>query len=191
VPKAFERALDGLGRVGTIVKSMKTFAHPDSGRPSSVDLRQCIQATLELSRNEYKFVADVATDLADLAPLECYAGELNQVVLNLVINAGHAIADRVKWTEGRGLITVRTFAESGWAVIAVQDTGTGIRPEIQTRIFDPFFTTKEPGRGTGQGLAISRKLVVDKMKGRIEFETVVGEGTTFFLRLPVNCPGGA
>jgi len=184
VPKALNRATEGLGRVATIVRSMKTFAHPDDGRPSAMDLKQNILATLEMARSEYKYVAELSTDLEEIPHFLCHIGELNQVVLNLVVNAAHAVGARVQGTDLRGKIAVSCRLEKGDVVIEVADTGTGIPAEVQNRIFDPFFTTKEPGKGTGQGLAISRKLVVAKMKGDIWFDTKPGQGTSFFVRLP-------
>jgi signal transduction histidine kinase len=113
-------------------------------------------------------------------------GELNQVFLNLIVNAAHAIEARVKNSGERGLIRVTSRHEAGWVVIGVADTGTGIPEEIRDRIFEPFFTTKEIGKGTGQGLAIARAVVLEKHGGKLWFETVTGRGTTFFLRLPVD-----
>jgi signal transduction histidine kinase len=141
----------------------------------------------EIAAHEYKYVADVATELGDLPPVRCNAGEINQAVLNLVINAAHAIRDVVGQTGARGKITVSTRHDAGEVEIAISDTGTGIAPEIRDQIYDPFFTTKEVGRGTGQGLAIVRS-VVDKHGGSLRFDTEPGAGTTFFLRLPVG-PG--
>ncbi|RME20917.1 MAG: sensor histidine kinase, partial [Candidatus Zixiibacteriota bacterium] len=108
------------------------------------------------------------------------------VFLNLLVNAAHAIADVVGDGGEKGTITVETYREENWAVVAISDTGSGIPEEIQSRIFDPFFTTKEVGKGTGQGLAISRKVIIDKHGGKIDFTSKVGEGTTFFIRLPIE-----
>jgi two-component system, NtrC family, sensor kinase len=185
LPPAMERSLEGLERIGTIVRSMKEFAHPDQRERVAVDLNRAVSSTIVIARNEYKYVADVVTDLGELPRVPCYAGELNQVVLNLVVNAAHAIADRHGDSGIRGTIRVRTWCEDGQAVISVSDDGAGIPEEIRDRIFDPFFTTKEVGKGTGQGLAIARS-VVDKHGGRLDCDSVVGEGTTFTIRLPLE-----
>jgi signal transduction histidine kinase len=186
LPLAIERSLDGLGRVATIVRSMKEFAHPDQAAMISIDLNHGIESTLTIARSEYKYVADVETDFdATLPMITCYAGELNQAVLNIIVNAAHAVADLVKDSGKRGTITVRTRRDGDWVLISIGDTGTGIPREVQDRIYDPFFSTKEVGRGTGQGLAIARSVVVDKHGGELRFETEEGKGTTFFIRLPL------
>jgi len=183
-PSALDRALDGLERVATIVRSMKEFAHPDQKEMSTVDLNQAVQSTLIIATNEYKYVADVEADFGELPQVYCHAGDVNQAVLNIIVNAAHAIGDVVKGTERRGRITVRTRVEGTQAVISIADTGGGIPEAIRERIFDPFFTTKEVGKGTGQGLAISRSVIVDKHQGTLTFETEMGQGTTFFIRIP-------
>jgi signal transduction histidine kinase len=186
VPKAFERSLDGLGRVTTIVRSMKEFAHPDTAEMTTVDLNHAIQSTLTIARNEYKYVADIVIELGNLPPVTCYAGDINQVVLNIVVNAAHAIGDVVDGTGTKGVISVKTSIEGELAVIAIADSGGGIPESIRERIFDPFFTTKEVGKGTGQGLAIARSVVVDKHGGELTLSSVMGKGTTFFIRLPLR-----
>jgi len=186
LPKALDRALDGLDRVATIVRSMKAFAHPDSKEMAAADLNHAIESTLTMARNEYKYVADLETELGELPPVRCHVGELNQAVLNIVVNAAHAIGDVVAGTSTRGRIRVSTYREGDVVVIAIADTGGGIPDHIHNYIFDPFFTTKEVGRGTGQGLAIARSVIVDKHHGRLEFETSVGRGTTFFIRLAID-----
>jgi signal transduction histidine kinase len=183
---ALERALEGLGRVATIVRSMKEFAHPDQKEMTAVDLNRAVQNTIAISRNEYKLVADVTTDFAELPPVVCHAGEVNQVVLNILVNAAHAIEDAVKGTDGRGSITVRTRSDGDYVVISIEDTGGGIPDAVRERVFDPFFTTKEVGRGSGQGLAIARSVIVDKHRGQLTFETVSGRGTTFHIRVPTR-----
>jgi signal transduction histidine kinase len=188
LPPAVARALEGLDRVATIVRSMKEFAHPDQKQMTSVDLNRAVQNTIAISRNEYKLVADIETHLDDLPLVLCHAGEVNQVILNIIVNSAHAIEDVVKGTERRGRITVGTHRDDGDAVISINDTGGGIPEKIREQIFDPFFTTKEVGRGSGQGLAISRSVIVDKHHGQITFETVLGQGTTFHIRLPIAPP---
>ena len=186
MPKAVDRALNGLEHVATIVRSMKEFAHPDQKEKVGIDLNQSIASTLMIARNECKYVADVEIDFGDLPPVMCHGGEINQAVLNIVINAAHAIADHIAGTNRRGCIRVCTRREGDDAVIAISDTGGGIPDAIQDKIFDPFFTTKEVGRGTGQGLAIARSIVMDKHGGTLDFETEIGEGTTFYIRLPID-----
>jgi signal transduction histidine kinase len=190
-PVALDRARDGLGRVAAIVRSMKEFAHPDRKEMAQSDLNQAIQSTLVIASNEYKYVAEVETDLGNLPLVNCYAGEINQVVLNLIVNAAHAIGDVVKGTPDKGKIRVATRVLGEQVEIAISDSGKGIPVDVRSRIFDPFFTTKEVGKGTGQGLAIARAVVVDKHGGTLHFETEVGRGTTFYIRLPVNGPDSA
>jgi signal transduction histidine kinase len=190
-PVALDRARDGLGRVAAIVRSMKEFAHPDRKEMSAVDINQAISSTLVIATPEYKYVAEVETDFAEIPPVVCYAGEVNQVVLNLIVNAAHTIGDVVKDTQGKGRIRVSTRVVDDCVEIAIGDSGKGIPPEVRSRIFDPFFTTKEVGKGTGQGLAIARTVVVEKHGGTLHFETEMGKGTTFFIRLPINGPQSA
>jgi len=192
-PVALDRARDGLGRVAAIVRSMKEFAHPDRKEMAQADLNQAISSTLVIASNEYKYVADVQTQFAELPLVNCYAGEINQVVLNLIVNAAHAIGDMVKGKTAdgapvKGLITVRTRVLDHEVEIAISDTGNGIPVDVRSRIFDPFFTTKEVGKGTGQGLAIARNVVVDKHHGTLRFDTELGKGTTFYIRLPIDGP---
>ena len=188
IPKAVDQTLDGINRVSTIVSAMKEFSHPGTKDKIPLDLNHAIDSTITVARNEWKYVADLETDFdPTLPPIYCLPGELSQVILNLIVNAAHAIADVVR--EGgpdKGKITVQTRALADWAEIRIHDTGHGIPEGIRTRIFDPFFTTKEIGKGTGQGLAIARSVVVDKHGGSIHFETEMGKGTTFIVRLPRN-----
>jgi signal transduction histidine kinase len=164
---------------------MKEFAHPDKAQQSLADLNQAIRSTLVIANNEYKYVAELDAQFADLPPVPCYLGEINQVILNLLVNASHAIADVVKNTGTRGKITVRTRLDGNEVEISIGDTGTGIPEAARDKIFDPFFTTKEIGRGTGQGLAIAHNVIVNKHGGTLRFETECGKGTTFFIRLPI------
>jgi PAS domain S-box-containing protein len=187
VPKTLENTLRGVERVATIVRGMKEFAHPDRTEMVASDLNRAILATLEVARNEYKYVADVETDLGELPMVVCFAGDLNQVFLNIAVNAAHAIADAAKVTQARGKIRISTRRDGDEVEVAISDTGTGIPEGIREKIFDPFFTTKEVGRGTGQGLAIARK-IVEKHRGSLRFETELGRGTTFYLRLPKDGP---
>jgi len=186
IPGALDRSIEGLVRVSTIVRSMKEFAHPGQEEIAAIDLNRAISTTLTIARNEYKYVAELETYFGDLPPVPCYAGEFNQAILNIVINAAHAVGDVVGKTGGKGCITVRTEREGDFALVSISDTGAGIPPAIRDRIFDPFFTTKEVGRGTGQGLPIARSVIVDKHGGQLTFETEVGKGTRFLVRLPLH-----
>jgi PAS domain S-box-containing protein len=185
VPRAFERTFDGVERVSTIVKAMKEFAHPDAKEQSPADLNHAIETTLLVASNEYKYVAKVNTDFKTLPPVICNIGELNQVFLNLIVNAAHAIHDAGKDAE-TGEIHIGTSLEGGTAVIRVRDNGCGIPPDNIPKLYDPFFTTKEVGRGTGQGLSIAHSIVVDKHSGNIDVASRPGEGTEFVLRVPID-----
>jgi PAS domain S-box-containing protein len=184
IPQATSHALSGVQRVAKIVQAMKEFSHPGTDAKVPVDLNRAIESTLTVCRNEWKYVADLKTDFdPELPPVACLPGEFNQVVLNIVINAAHAIADKTQG-KGKGVIAVSTRRQGDKVEIRISDTGTGIPESARGRIFDPFFTTKEVGKGTGQGLAIARSVIVDKHQGEITFETEMGKGTTFILRLP-------
>jgi PAS domain S-box-containing protein len=185
VPRAFERTFDGVERVSTIVKAMKEFAHPDAEEQSPADLNHAIQTTLLVASNEYKYVAKVNTAFEALPPVVCNIGELNQVFLNLIVNAAHAIHDAGKDAE-TGEIHIGTSLEGGTAIIRVRDNGCGIPEDNISKLYDPFFTTKEVGRGTGQGLSIAHSIVVDKHSGNIDVSSRLGEGTEFVLRVPID-----
>jgi signal transduction histidine kinase len=184
-PRAIAQTMEGVNRVATIVRAMKEFAHPESKEMAPADLNKAIRSTITVARNEWKYVAEVETDFADLPLVICNVGDLNQVFLNLLVNAAHAIADVVKGG-GKGRITIRTTTEGDKVHISIADSGSGIPESIRTKIFDPFFTTKEVGRGTGQGLAIARSVIMERHKGTLTFESEVGKGTTFHIRLPVT-----
>ena len=188
IPQAIDQSLNGVERVANIVRAMKEFSHPGGKERSLVNLREAIETTITVARNEWKYVAEMVTDFdPELPEVSCLPGELNQVFLNLIVNAAHAIGDALSddGTE-RGTITVGTRRDGEWAEIIVRDTGTGIPEDVRARIFDPFFTTKGVGKGTGQGLAIARSVVVDKHGGTIDCETEQGKGTTFIVRLPID-----
>jgi signal transduction histidine kinase len=188
-PKAFAQTAEGIKRVATIVRAMKEFAHPGTHEKAAVDLNKAIESTVIVARNEWRYVAELQTNLdPSLPPVLCLVGEFNQVVLNMIINATHAIADTVKDTGKKGTITISTTRVDDSVEISIADTGGGIPEAIRHKIFDPFFTTKEVGKGTGQGLAIARSVVVDKHGGTIRVESDVGKGTTFIIRLPASVP---
>jgi signal transduction histidine kinase len=188
IPHAIDQSLDGLQRVTKIVRAMKEFSHPGSEEKRGIDLNKAIETTITVARSEWKYVAEVVTRFDPDPPLvPCLAGEMNQVILNLIINAAHAIAGVVgDGSKDKGKITITTRRDAEWAEIAVADTGGGIPPEIRSRLFEPFFTTKPLGKGTGQGLALAHSVIVNRHQGKIWFETEVGRGTTFFLRLPLE-----
>ncbi|MCB2174079.1 histidine kinase, partial [bacterium] len=187
IPVTVQQSLDGVGRVSNIVRAMKEFSHPGSTEKVQVDINKALQSTITVSRNEWKYGADLETDFADdLPPVSCLPAELNQVFLNLIVNAAHAIDARVKNGDFiKGRIRVSTRVEKDQVVIEVADNGTGIPESIRYRIYDPFFTTKGVGKGTGQGLAIARDIVVEKHGGTINCQTREGEGTTFTISLPL------
>jgi PAS domain S-box-containing protein len=186
IPNAIEQSLEGVTRVATLVSAMKEFSHPGTKEKSPVDLNKAIESTITVARNEWKYVADMETDFDQTLPaVPCLPGEVNQVILNLVVNAAHSIGDVLaKGGEKKGKIRIQTRNREHWIEIRIQDTGTGIPKHVQARVFDPFFTTKEVGKGTGQGLAIARSVIVDKHDGSIHFETEEGKGTSFIICLP-------
>ncbi len=185
---AIQQSLEGLDHVTHIVRAMKEFSHPGNKEKKTYDINKAIKNTITVTRNEWKYIADMVTDFdSTLPPLSCLPGDFNQVLLNIIMNAAHATADFVGDNPGKkGTIAVSTHNDDQWAEIRIRDTGSGIPEKIRSRIFDPFFTTKEVGRGTGQGLAISRSVVVDKHGGTINIETEMGKGTTFIIRLPIG-----
>ena len=185
VPTALRTAREGIERISVIVRAMKEFAYADQGEKSIADIDRALAATLTVARNEYKYVADVETDYGHLTQVPCRIGEMNQVFLNLIVNATHAISDRVKGTSNKGVIRVRTSIEGPNARIDISDTGGGIPESIRERVFEPFFTTKEVGRGSGQGLAIARSIVEGKHGGSLTFTSEVGQGTTFTILIPM------
>jgi PAS domain S-box-containing protein len=189
IPAAIEQSKDGLSRVSSIVQAMKEFSHPSSKEKESVVVNSIIETTILVSRNEWKYVSDVTTDLAqDLPAVPCLVDELGQVILNLLVNAAHAIGEKLGENPGdaKGKIHISTRVVDSFVEIAISDDGTGIPLEIRDKIFDPFFTTKEVGKGTGQGLAISHDVITKKHDGTLTFETEEGKGTVFIIRLPVT-----
>lgn len=187
VPDAVDQTIEGVERVASIVQAMREFAHPGGKEKAPIDINRAVETTVTVSRNEWKYVADVETDLADDLPhVPALAGEINQVLLNLIVNASHAIGDAVAGTDATGVIRITTVRNGGAVELRVSDTGTGIPEEIQEHVFTPFFTTKDVGHGTGQGLAIARSVIVDKHDGTLDFESVPGAGTTFIVRLPLE-----
>ncbi|WP_052812988.1 sensor histidine kinase [Desulfonatronum thioautotrophicum] len=187
-PLAIAQILDGVERISKIVSSMREFAHPGSSEKKPADINKALENTVIVARNEWKYVADMEMDLdPDLPAVSCLPNEINQVFLNVLVNAGQAVRAKVRRENTqKGLIRISTRRIGECAEIRISDTGSGIPEGIRDRIFDPFFTTKEVGQGTGQGLAIAYNVVVDKHQGEIFFESRGGEGTTFVIRLPIG-----
>jgi signal transduction histidine kinase len=188
VPSAIDQARHGIERISKIVRAMKEFSHPGGKEKSFVDINHAIGTTITVARNEWKYVADMVTEFdPSLMPVSCMAGEFNQVMLNLIVNAAQAIGAREAGTKGgKGTITISTTRLPDAVRIAVRDTGTGIPENVRARVFEPFFTTKPVGKGTGQGLALAHTVIVQMHQGQIWFESEVGVGTTFFVQLPAT-----
>ncbi|EKD33723.1 MAG: Multi-sensor signal transduction histidine kinase [uncultured bacterium] len=187
IPGALIQSAEGIQRVTSIVQAMKEFSHPGGKQKVNTDLNRIIETTITVSRNEWKYVATVTTDLDPaLQPVPCLADEMGQVLLNLLVNAAHAIEHRLgRNPDGKkGKITLTTRQHDQYVEIGVNDTGAGIPEHIRDKIFDPFFTTKEVGKGTGQGLTIAYDVITNKHNGTIVFETETNVGTTFIIRLP-------
>ena len=187
LPRALEQSMEGLGRIATIVKAMKEFSHPSGAEKKPVNLREAIETTIAVARNEWKYVADVQLDMDPELPLvPALRNEFNQVILNLIVNASHAIADAtLGGSRGKGKIAITGRARGEQVEIRISDTGAGIPESARAKVFEPFFTTKAVGKGTGQGLAIAYSVIVDKHQGSIAFETELGVGTTFVVCLPL------
>jgi len=188
IPRALQQTQEGVDRVTKIVSAMKDFSHMGTENMHREDINNAIESTITISRNEWKYVAKMDIELDSSLPMvECFVGDIKQVVLNLIVNAAHAIADALKDSEEKmGLITVRTYGKDGAVFITVSDTGTGIPEEAQSKVFDHFFTTKEVGKGTGQGLSMAYQSITEKHKGALSFETEIGKGTTFIIELPIT-----
>lgn len=186
VPGSIERCFDGTRRISAIVRAMKEFAHADLREKSPADLNHALESTLVIAKNEYKYVADIGLDLGEIPLVMCHLGDLNQVFLNLIVNAAHAIGEVVGDSGRKGVIRVATHSDDGSVYVEIADTGAGIPAEVREHIFEPFFTTKPVGKGTGQGLALARSIVVERHGGSLEFESTVGRGTTFTVRLPID-----
>ena len=187
IPAALDQTLEGVDRVTTLISGLKGFAHSGSDEnKKDVDLNEIIQNAVIICQNAYKYVADLETDYGDIPEVKVYAEDIGQVLVNLIVNASHAIEDKFSGTEGHGVIHISTYVEDGYVVVSVADNGGGIPEKLRARVFDPFFTTKDVGRGSGQGLAISRNIIHDKHDGELTFSSEVGIGTEFFIRLKVD-----
>lgn len=186
VPNAIQQTLDGVDRVTTIVRAMKAFSHPGLEEKTIIDINKAVESTATVTRNVWKYHAEMKLDLAPSMPeIHCIPGPVNEVILNIIVNAAHAIADRVGDSGDRGLIHITTGCEGSWAVVRIGDSGTGIPADVREHVFDPFFTTKDVGQGTGQGLSLSHRIIVEQHDGELSFETEMGVGTTFIIKLPL------
>jgi two-component system, NtrC family, sensor kinase len=185
IPNAIARCIDGTQRVAKIVRALKTLAHPDTGAQELADLNAAIENALVVVANQLKYNANVELDLRASRAVLCHPGEIQQVLLNLLVNAGDAVQERWADTCGKGTVSVSTRDDGDDFVITITDDGAGIPEAVQTRIFEPFFTTKPVGKGSGQGLPIARSLIVDHHGGRLNFASIAGKGTSFCIRLPV------
>ena len=190
VPQAIDQTIFGAERVSTIVKAMKVFSHPGETSTTGFNLNEAIQSTIEVSKNEWKYVAEVELDLDEDLPIcHGYPSKLNQALLNLVVNAAHAIGKRTESEKSlQGKIGIATRSNPESVEITISDNGCGIPPEQQQKVFDPFFTTKPVGKGTGQGLSITHSIIVETHGGNIDLQSEVGVGTTFKIQLPLQVP---
>jgi signal transduction histidine kinase len=187
LPRAIQRSLEGIGRVTTIVRALKTFAHPNGHEIAPVDIASLVESTVAVATNEWRFVADLEVFIdPGLPAVRCAGGEISQVLLNLIVNAAHAIGERVGASGAKGRIGVEARRVGDACELSVSDTGTGIPEAARSKVFDPFFTTKEVGKGTGQGLAMAHATVVNHHGGSIRFESELGVGTTFIVTLPLD-----
>ncbi|MFC1499000.1 sensor histidine kinase [Verrucomicrobiota bacterium] len=186
IPKATEQTLEGLKRVTEIVSAMKSFSRTDDlSVKSPTDINKAIEDTVTVSSHEWKDVAEIKMDLDPSLPMvSCFAGELKQVLINLITNAAKAIADTK--TFSKGTITISSTHDDNQVMIKVSDTGPGIPEEIRDKIFDPFFTTRKIGEGIGQGLSYAYSSITNRHEGKLTFETETGKGTTFVIQLPLN-----
>ena len=189
VPNALAQSMEGIEWVNKIVRSMRSFSHPVVEDKIAIDINQAIESTLTISRNEWKYVAEMITQFDSSLPLvPCFPGEFNQVILNIIVNAGQAIAEVIGDDSGsaKGTITVSTLRHGDDVEIRIGDTGPGIPDQVRSKVFDLFFTTKDVGKGTGQGLAMAHSVIVEKHGGSLTFESEEGRGTTFIIRLPID-----
>lgn len=183
IPGAIERAIEGVERVANIVGAMKRFAHPGAASFAPANINEAVKTTLTVANNELRYIANVNQQLGSIPAVECDLGDINQVLLNLIVNAAHAIQEK---SDEKGTITIRTRQQGERVRVEISDTGNGIPADIAENIFDPFFTTKEVGKGTGQGLAIAHAIVCEEHGGTLTFESDQGKGTTFFIELPLR-----
>lgn len=181
----FAESKEGLERVTGIIQNLRDFSRVDQAESFDFyDINNGMEATLTVARNEIKYDAEVTTDFCESMPVRCNAGQVNQVFLNVLVNASHAIKGQER--EGKGNINIKTYPEDDWAVIVIQDDGPGIPQEVINKVFDPFFTTKPAGKGTGLGLSVSHDIIVNKHKGQLFVESDMGKGARFTIKLPLT-----
>jgi signal transduction histidine kinase len=192
IPCALEQSAEGLLRIKTIVNAMKDFSHVSGASLKPEDLEDIIRSAVIVSQNEWKHLADLTVEIApNLPAVPCLRDRIGQLVINLVVNAAHAISDRIATGAlAKGQITITVGVVAGAAELRVTDNGMGIPEKAREHVFDPFFTTKAVGKGTGQGLAMAYATVVESHLGQIAFETEVGHGTCFTIRLPLEAADG-
>lgn len=189
IPEAIRQSKEGIKRVTSIVRAMKDFSHPGSGVKEPNDLNKIVETTVTISRNEWKYVSDIELELdPNLPPVPCLPDHIGQALLNLIVNAAHAIAEKHgdNPENKTDIITIKTSKQYSTAQIIVQDTGKGMSEDIKKHIFEPFFTTKEVGKGTGQGLPIVRDVIVGKHNGTIDVKSEMDVGTRFIITLPLH-----
>lgn len=187
LPESFDRISRGLERVNKIITAMKIFTHSGTHEKSDIDINRNIEMAVLLTKNEWKYVADIDFDFDNnLPPIKCNSDEINQVLINLLVNAAHAISEKKALDGKNGKIIIKTELLENFCNIYIKDTGIGIESNNFDRIFDPFFTTKAPGKGTGQGLSISHDIIVNKHSGKIFFDSERMQGTTVTVSLPID-----
>lgn len=187
IPNAIVQGREGAGRIAEIVAAMKAFSYPGQSEKVAVDINEAIRTTVTVTRSEWKYVAELELDLADDLPMvQGYLGDINQAMLNIIVNAAHAIAEKKEeQPDFKGLITISTRLTDDWLEIHIGDNGPGVPENILDCVFDPFFTTKEVGKGTGQGLTIAQKVVEGMHSGKLRIETEKDRGSTFIILLPL------
>lgn len=186
LPSAVDQSKEGLNRITKIVAAMKDFSHPDETAEGLADVNRAIEATSIISAHRWKLVADLEANLGELPSIWCYIDELNQVILNMIVNAADAINEKYNNSGTKGTITIETSATETDIKISIGDNGNGMSNEVKDRIFEPFFTTKDVGKGTGQGLSISYDIIVTRHQGTLVCKSELGEGTTFIMTLPIK-----
>lgn len=187
IPNAILQSKEGINRVASIVKAMKEFSHPGSKEKGHYDLNKILETTVTVASNEWKYCAEIQMHLDPTLPqVVCLADEIGQVFLNILINASHAITEKIAGKAEKGRISISTRHTPEYVEICIEDTGGGIPENIQARVFDPFFTTKGVGKGTGQGLAISHDVIVKKHNGSISLTSEMGKGTVFTIQIPLT-----
>jgi len=185
LPVLFDDSREGLQRVTNIIQSLKDFSRIDQpGSRDEYDINNGIEATLVVAGNEIKYDADIKTEFSEVPPILCNSGQINQVFLNILVNAAQAIKSQER--EGMGTITIKTYAADSEVICEISDDGPGIAPDKLPKIFDPFFTTKPAGKGTGLGLSVSYDIIANKHNGKLLVDSTVGEGTKFTIKLPIS-----